>query len=560
MLTSIHIRDFALIQELEISLLPGLTVLTGETGAGKSIIVGALNLVLGDRANTEMIRSGCDEAEIEALFHLKSTASSQGLLQEMGLDDDDGMLVVRRIMTRNGRNRVYLNGRLATLADLRKIVSPLVDIASQHAHTSLLKVEEHRIVLDRLAEVGAIRALYDAAYTQWSQAVSDYHALQGAEKERAERQDYLRFQLQELDEIAPAPGEDESLAQEGRVLGNARELRSAAALTEEQLYSGQAAIASRLVEVERALNGVASADPTLGELARRVDAVRLELEDVAMEARSYRARVDVDPGRLEDVESRLSTLHQLMRKYGPELEDVVSKHEDLRQQLSDYECYDDRVAALQARVSDDRTSLENAGRRLREVRTRVALEACVEIEGALAELDMPEARVEWRIDPLSEPAQHGMDDIEILLSANIGETLRPLAQIASGGELSRIMLALRHVLAGAETVDLYVFDEIDTGVGGGVAERIGKKLQSTAVNRQVLCITHLPQVACYADQHLRVHKEVDDGRTNTQVVTLTQAERNEEIARLLAGVEVTEQARAHAAELLSGAQLRQLIS
>jgi DNA repair protein RecN (Recombination protein N) len=254
------------------------------------------------------------------------------------------------------------------------------------------------------------------------------------------------------------------------------------------------------------------------------------------------------------VESRLSALQRLKRKYGPELDDVLTKQQAIRAEIDAFDGYDARAAKLQAGVVEHRSELEDAGRRLREKRTQVAQKACAEIESSLADLGMPETRVQWRIDPLDEPVQHGMDQVEILLSTNVGEDLRPLAQIASGGELSRIMLALRHVLSSADTVDLYVFDEVDTGVGGSVAERIGKKLQSTANSRQVFCITHLPQVACYADQHLRVFKEVNEGRTSTRVLALAMGERQEEIARLLAGVEVTEEARAHAAVLLTGAQ------
>lgn len=554
MLSSLHIRDFALIERLEVPFSSGLTVLTGETGAGKSIIVGALNLVLGDRANTEVIRSGCDEAEVSALFHLNPDASTQMQLQSMGLADDDGMLVVRRVVTRNGRNRVYLNGRMATLADLKKIVSPLVDIASQHAHTSLLKVEEHRKMLDSFALVVEHRDAYNHAFERWVQVVRDYHELQNSEQERSERQNYLRFQLQELDELAPKALEDEQLAQESRVLSNAQAIRYAAETTEELIYSGQATIAEKLVEIERSLNAVASVDPTLKELAIRVDAARIELEDVAMEARSFRSQVEVDPARLDRVESRLSALQRLKRKYGPELDDVLTKQQAIRAEIDAFDGYDAREAKLQASVVEHRSELEDAGRRLREKRTQVAQKACTEIEASLADLGMPETRVQWRIDPLDEPVQHGMDQVEILLSTNVGEDLRPLAQIASGGELSRIMLALRHVLSAADTVDLYVFDEVDTGVGGSVAERIGKKLQATANSRQVFCITHLPQVACYADQHLRVFKEVTEGRTSTRVLALPMGERQEEIARLLAGVEVTEEARAHAAVLLTGAQ------
>ena len=553
MLTSLRIQNLALIDELEISLAGGLTVLTGETGAGKSIIVGALNLVLGDRATGDVIRQGKSEAQVEALFHLEAGSPTQAALAEMGMDDEDAMLVARRVLTRRGRNRVYLNGRLATLSDLRRVVGPLVDISSQHAHTSLLKVGQHIAILDRFGDLASARSEYVEVWREWRAAERELRQLTTTVQGRGDRADFLRFQLSEIEELDPRPGEDTELVAELQILQNAASLRGAAETVEHELYGGGHAVCDTLTTVERAVRAVCDADPELGQLAERIESARIDLEDVALEARQYRLRVDVDPRRLGEVEERLDALRRLMRKHGPGLEDVLARGDRMRKELDALDRYDDALAALQSRVSDARLAAERRARALREARRRTAREVTRAVEEPLADLGMPGARFVVSIEPSAELQAHGADDVEFQLSSNPGEPPLPLARIASGGELSRIMLALKHVLAAADTVDCYVFDEVDTGVSGAVAERIGVKLREAAATRQAICITHLPQVAVHATQQLRVHKTLVDGRTVSRVDTLDPAERREEIARLLAGVEVTAQARAHAAEMLSAA-------
>lgn len=552
-LTSIRIRNLALIDDLEIHLAAGLTVLTGETGAGKSIIVGALNLVLGDRASGDTIRQGADSAEVEALFELAGATEAQVRLEEMGLADDDGALVVRRIISRSGKNRVYLNGRMATLSDLKRVVGPMVDISSQHAHTSLLKVPEHRVVLDRFGQAGELVTEYGGAYDAWRASVASLRGMTDAEQNRGERVDFLRFQLTEIEDVDPRPGEEAALLAEEQVLSNASDLLHSAGFAEEALYSGGRAVTDSLNSVERELRSMADADPTLGTLAERVECARLELEDIALEARAYRSRVEVDPRRLVVVEERIDVLRRLCRKHGPDVEDVLTKAETMRAELSTLEDYEHQLEAAQTRAVEGRKAAERVGRALSEARRAAARKAAAQVETQLADLGMPGSRLVVVIEPLEDLAPHGADRVELMLSANVGEEPRPLARVASGGELSRIMLAIKHVLASAITVDCYVFDEVDTGVSGAIGDCIGRKLRETAATRQALCITHLPQVACHAHQQLRVHKEVNDGRTVTRVSEVLDDARIEEIARLLAGIEVTEQARAHARSLLDRA-------
>jgi DNA repair protein RecN (Recombination protein N) len=557
-LSSIRIRNLALIDDLEIALGAGLTILTGETGAGKSIIVGALNLLLGDRASAELIRQGQNEAEVEALFHLSPTDEVQLLLADMELADDDGMMVVRRVLSRAGKNRVYINGRLATLTGLRAVVSPLIDISSQHAHTSLLKVAEHRAILDRFGDLTSVRASYHSRFEAWRSAHQQLTSLMTAEADRSHRLDMLEFQASEIDEVSPTSGEERELASEIEVLRHAKDLRDAATKTERELHSRSGSVTDQLGDIEQTLRDAAHADPSLEAMAARVESARIEIEDLGMEARDYRSRIHVDKKRLTEAEDRLDALRRLMRRYGPELDQVVARRVAIAEELATLEAFDDRLAALQEASSTARSEAERHAQRLTEARRRTGKRAAAAVVKQLEDLGMGGARLAVSVEPTGNLTPLGSDHVEFLLSSNIGEPPMPLARIASGGELSRILLAIKHVLAETDSVHCYVFDEVDTGVSGGVAERIGVKLFETARSRQALCITHLPQVASHADTQLRVEKQVKAGRTVTHVRTLNAAERQEEIARLLAGMEVTEQARAHAAEMLEQAARQHL--
>ncbi|MFT7623470.1 MAG: DNA repair protein RecN (Recombination protein N) [Myxococcota bacterium] len=547
MLTSIRIQNLALIDDVEIRLEPGLTVLTGETGAGKSVIVGALSLILGDRANAELIRQGLDEGEVEALFHLRDDAEAQKTLMSRGLAEEDGTLVMRRVLSRSGRNRVYLNGRLSTLSDLRAIVGPLVDISSQHAHTSLLRVAEHREILDRFGDLDQARSRYDAVYAAWHDAAAELDRMVRAARDRTERGHLLRFQLAEIDEVEPCPGEEDELVTEREVLRHADGLRQAAETAQGHIGNS---VLRALGQAELALRVVSDQDPEMASMAERVEAARLELEDVSIEARDYRRKIKIDPRRLDQVEDRIAALRRLTRKHGPDLEDVLIRRDALRKELAELETLDGRLEGMQAELDEHHQKAIREARVLTKARRTTGRDAGRLVEAQLADLGMPGAQLVVQVDSLTVLGPQGADRVEFLLSANTGEEPLPLAKIASGGELSRIMLALKRVLASANTVDCYVFDEVDTGVSGAIADRIGVKLRETAARRQALCITHLPQVACHAEHQLRVHKEVVDGRTVTRVSSLHRDDRLEEIARLLAGAEVTDQARAHAAELL----------
>ncbi len=554
MLASLRIAKLALIDDLEIPLSPGLTVLTGETGAGKSIIVGAVGLILGDRAAPELIRQGEDEASVEVLFDVEAGGPAAEHLSSVGVAVEDGQLSARRTVNRAGKSRAYINGRLSTLAELKRTVGPLIDLSSQHAHTSLLDTATHRVILDRFGELGRVMADYTEQFTAWRSAEAAWRELLAAEKGRAERVELLRFQVSEIDAVAPRRGEEQALEQELHVLRHASELLSATREVEDRLYGRRGALTEALADLERTLSHAATRDATLAQLAARLESTRIELEDVGQEVRAYRSRVTVDPRRLAQAEERFTELDRLSRRFGPTVDEVVDRRAALSTELEALEGFDERVQALERSAKQARVLVEAAAHRLSEARRRVARRVTEQIEAQLADLGMKNARFEVQLQAAATLGPAGLDAVEFLLSSNVGEAPLPLARIASGGELSRIMLALKRVLGEVDTVELYVFDEVDTGVSGAVAERIGQKLRETARRRQALCITHLPQVACQADAHLRVHKAVEGGRTVTRVTPLDGAGRLEELAQLLAGVEVTDVARAHAAELLARAR------
>jgi DNA repair protein RecN (Recombination protein N) len=553
MLTSLRIQNLALIDELEITLEPGLTVLTGETGAGKSIIVGALSLALGDRPRPDSVREGAEQAVVEVLFDLDEVPASQSLLDSMGVADEDSQLVVRRVLNRKGKSRVYLNGRLSTISDLKRVVGPLVDISSQHAHTNLLKVPEHRAILDRYADLDEFLSEYRTAFDAWKASRAQLKSLLEAERDRVDRLDVLRFQLNEIEDVSLKPGEAVELSAEVKVLRSAADLIEAATHAENLISHGTHPVLDSLSDAETSLRRMGDADPTLELLASRLDSARIELEDIALEARDYRHRIEVDPRRLAFVEERLDSIRRLCRKYGPEEANVLERERCMRAELSDLEEYDERLAERQAEVEERHAAVLRAGRKLTQARTKAAASVGDDISAEVAGLGMPKAQFNVVVRPLEELQPHGADHVEFMLSSNVGEVPKPLSRVASGGELSRVMLALKRVLGRVDTVACYVFDEVDSGVSGAVAEQIGIKLKETARARQALCITHLPQVACHAEHQLRVHKEVADGRTVTRVTALGFEERREEIARLLAGLKVTDEARAHAEILLADA-------
>ncbi len=564
MLSLLRVRHFAIIDELEVELGPGLNVFTGETGAGKSILVRALELVLGGRGRPEVVRAGEARAEVEALFDLSDAPSVRERLAASGHEPGDE-LIVRRVLSSSGRTRAYVDGRLVPARWLRQFGGLLADICSQHEHHSLTDPATHLEALDAFAQVDALRGRVAAAFERLRVAAEERARLERLAAERADREDLLRFQLQEIEALDPRPGELDALEQERARLAHAGRLVEAASGAERALYAAEDAVVDVLARVEGELQEACRHDEALREPLERVAEARALLEDAALELGRYARRVQADPARLVEVEERLHRLRRLARKHGGSLEEVLARRTVLAEELASLDAVEEALQRAEEAVERVRREAAEAALALR-ARRREAAERLGDAIGAeLRSLGMGEARVEValrsiqghdddfqvegaRLTPL------GIDRAELLVAPNRGEPPRPLRRIASGGELSRALLAVRKVLAGASPAGVHVFDEVDAGVGGAVAEVIGRKLHEVSRHHQVLCITHLPQVAAYADRHFRVEKRLVEERTQSVVRPLSEVERKEELARMLGGVRVGHAARAAAEDLLRGAR------
>ena len=555
MLTLLAIRDFAIIDRLEVELESGLVVITGETGAGKSILINALHLLLGGRASHDLIREGAEAAEVQAVFELAPDAALLERLRQQGLDDG-GALRIRRLIHRTGRNRVFINDRTVSLGRLAELAGGLVDISGQHEHVGLTDEDSHLDVLDAFGRLGAERARTAAAVEAWRAAERELAALRRAERQRAEREDYLRFALARIDEVDPEPDEDEQLEAERLRLANAERLAAGLDDAVGRLYEAEGSAVEQIGRAVKEVEGLQRFDPGLaGPIASLTEGLRA-VEDGAGELRDHAAGLQSDPARLDQIEQRLQALRGLMRSHGPGLPAVLERRAELAAELAELQRIESRRAELAAERDQALAAALERAEALSAERRAAAERLGERLRAELAALAMPEARFEVEISPGGREAlgEHGFDRVRFLFNANPGEGLRPLAKVASGGELSRLLLAIKAVLAETDPVAVYVFDEVDAGVGGAVAEVIGDKLAAVARAHQVLCITHLPQIAAAGAAHYTVYKTVTGGRTVSGIGRLGRTEqRIEELARMLAGREVTARARAHARELLERA-------
>ena len=552
MLTLLKISGFALIDEAEIAFGPGLTAVTGETGAGKSILVEALGLLRGARAGADLIRTGRDEARVEAIVELPESSAARARLLADGRAHEDG-LVVRRTIARGGRGRAHLGGSLATAADLAGLVGPLIDIASQHDQQSLTDPESQLAILDAFAENAALRNEMAAAYAARAAAAAALAGFAADARARAEREDLLRFQLGELDAARPVPGEEQALAAERERLRGAERFYAATAGGEETLYAGDGAVSERIAAVLRDLEPLAALDPALAPQVERLRDAGAAVEDVARDLGRYARGVRSDPARLAEIDERLFLLSRLTRKHGGSVADLAARRDALAAELAEVARYDDALAARQAAADQADARAAAAAAALSASRKQAASSLEKKVAATLRELGFASARLPLLLEA-RELGPTGVDRVRFLFAPNPGEEPRPLARIASGGELSRVMLGVKQALARTDQVLTYVFDEVDAGVGGGAAEVIGRKLKRIAADRQVIVITHLAQVAAFADAHVRVTKTVARGKTRVAIEPLSESERAAEIARMLAGAAPSPQAAAHADEMLRAAR------
>ncbi len=541
MLTHLRVQSLAIIDELEVAFGPGLNVVTGETGAGKSILVAALQLVLGARGRPELVRTGAERAEVEALFDVRADPGAQERAVALGFDAG-AELLIRRVVEAEGRSRAYVNGRLATNSQLVALAAGLVDISSQHEHHSLVDPASHVGYLDAYAGIQAEVGQLTQAWRAWKDLADQLDALLA--RVREDRGDLVRFQLGELERAEISPDE----TAEATRLRHASALGDLCARAEERLYAGDGAVTTLLSRVTADLDAALRFDPSLAPLAEQVRGAGAELDDAARTLGRYARSVRADPTRLAELDERLHEQKRLHRKFGDDLDAARAR---LRAELAELDSAGQRVSELEAARGAHREDVERRARHLSERRRAEARTLGDAITDELASLGMGEARVDVAIADAGLGAS-GVDRVEFLIATNRGEDPRPLRKVASGGELSRALLAVKRVLASMGPVGVYVFDEVDSGVGGAVADVIGAKLAEVARHHQVLCITHLPQIASRGDRHFHVAKDVAGDRTRSRIRRLEGEQRVEEIARMLGGTRVSETTRGAARELLDG--------
>ena len=539
MLRFLSIQNLAVIETLQLEFTAGLNVLTGETGAGKSILVEAVGLLLGGRAAPDLVRTGADLAVVQAVFD----------------DRHDEELIVRREVSAAGRSRAFVNGTLATTASLRDLGARLVDLHGQHEHQALLDPASHLDVLDQHAGLADLRGAAAAAFGALTDATAALGRAQAEEADKSARAELAAFQLGEIDRARLRPGEDEELAALKQLLSSAERIRRLCEEAYALLYESDQAVVANLSRAWKKVEELAALDAKAAPYLEAREAIGSHLDDLARFLRGYGAGIDASPARLQEVEDRLALVERLKRKYGPTLGDVVARQERLSAELAHLGSLADRIAALAAETDRARAAYVEKAGRLSAARRAAAPRLSRAIEKQLAELALERCRFEVRFGRPDAPEGRwtaaGTDEVEFYLSPNPGEDPRPLARIVSGGELSRIMLALKTLASTDQPGKSLVFDEVDAGIGGRVADAVGSKLKRLGERFQVLCITHLPQIAAYADAHFHISKRVKQGRTLTAVDRLDRAGRVDELARMLAGADVTDRARATARELLA---------
>lgn len=558
MLAELRIVNFALIEQLHIRFQPGFTVLTGETGAGKSLLIDAIGLLVGGRASTEQIRSGEDEAQLEARFHLTATHS---LLQHLRSQDiigpKDNELILRRILSRSGRHRVYINGSLCPLRVLEDLGGTLVDIHGQHEQQSLLAGANQLEAVDGFGTILPLRARYEDAYREWNDLSGQIEAMHQAATGRDRLEEMLRFQVQEIDQAGLQDGEEAALHSERQRLVHAHRLRELAEEAYAQMQADEEGVLVRLGRVSRHLGELKQTDPAMQECEQQAREALIQLKDLSIRLREYADQLEANPDRQEQLEDRLDLIQRLKKKYGGSIDAVLATAAQARAELEGMETHESRVSELTSKRDAAFQLLSDLAKQLTRKRREAAKRLRGLVAAELEALKMEQSALE--IEVLSDDVPDafgptGRDRVEFLLSGNIGEPPKPLSRIASGGELSRIMLALKTVLAETDHVPVLVFDEIDTGVGGAVAAAMGTRLRKLGGFHQVFCITHLPQVASQAQHHLLVEKSQDGKRTMTSVRSLSGIGREEEIARMLGGTTITKKVRETAAELIAGAK------
>jgi len=567
MLLELSIRNFAIIEDISIRLKPGLTILSGETGAGKSIIINAVNLLLGGRASTTLIRTGADGAELEALFDVPAKSPLANTMADVGYDPGEG-LMVRRLISRSDRHRVYVNGRLATMQTLGELTAHLASISGQHANQSLLREEEHLTILDQFGGLMNLRRKYHLAYNQILPVINREQELLNQRSHQDEQLALLKFQRQEIEQAAISIDEDTTLEKERRRLKSSESLLRIVRGCVEQLYSKNNAVVETLFQMSKEMTRAGDMDEQLMVVAASLENLAYDAEDLVNGLNTYLKDIDLDSQRLETVEARIDLLNKLKRKFGGSLEKVLEYGEEINQRLAEIENIDDTLTEIKADLENRHRELCRLAGELTAGRGRAARKLSAAVEQQLADLKMAGTQFSVTLTDLAAGkdtppylvdgkrllSPTGGNGAAFLIAPNVGETAKPLAAIASGGELSRVVLALKAIEAESDALETIIFDEVDAGIGGATADQVGRKLALLARSHQVVCITHLPQIACYGDHHFRIEKQVRKARTHTTITQLNPDQRVVEIARLLGGENITPTTMANAKEMLGQAR------
>jgi len=552
MLTQIQIKNFALIDDLSIRLGNGFNVLTGETGAGKSIIIDAITTILGERASTDLIRTGANRALVEAAFDLSDNPKAREKAIELGFDVDDGLLLISRELASGGKSQSRINGRLSTLSMLKEITSGLIDVHGQHEHQTLLAVESHLDILDQWCgkEILELRAKVEELFSVLQGLKSELERLRKDERERARMLDLYEFQRSEIEAAKLTPGEDEELAAERIRLANAEKLHELASEVYTSISgSGMESGATDMLSAALSqLQAMAALDDSISQVLQDLETALYAAEQAQAVVRDYRDEIEFNPDRLAEVEERLDLIRTLKRKYGDSIEEIIAYSQKVAAKIDGLAHSEERSAELNESIKQAEDELMGVARKLSDKRKAGALKFAKAVESELADLAMAGTRFDVSFAETA-PGSRGIDQVEFVISPNPGEPLKPLAKIASGGEISRVMLALKTVMAGADRVPTLIFDEVDTGIGGLTAQILGQKLSAVAKTAQVICVTHLPQIASRADNHLSVEKILEGERTAIRVHEVEGESRVQEIARMLGGAEAAEE---HAREMLRG--------
>ena len=554
MLQELTIDNLAIIKHLTLDFASQMTVLTGETGAGKSIIIDAVGLLAGGRGSQEYIRRGEDKLSLQGQFAIPDDPAFNDLLDSMGIDHEDGMLIISRDIHRNGRNIIRVNGELINTTMLRKIGAHLVDIQGQNEHQQLMQPETHLGMLDQFAGAAETPLLdaYQERYRDYVKLKAAVNKKQANEQQWAQRLDMLRYQVKEISDTNLKPNEEDELTSERDRLEHFQQINNALQQAVTTFNEGENPVLDQIATVMDAINGIADFDDAYDQLSKSLNDAYYALQDVANEAGQQLDLLEFDDGRLAEIDQRLTTIGDLEHKYGDQVKDVLNYYAKIKKELDEMESTADSNSNLEERLKAAEEELRKIGKQLSQVRQKAAHELAKRVHQQLQELYMSKAdfEVHFANHGTDQFTPTGIDEVEFYIRTNPGETMGPLAKIASGGELSRVMLALKTIFAQNEGVTSIIFDEVDTGVSGRVAQAIADKIKLIAAHSQVLCITHLPQVAAVAQHHFLIKKGVHDNRTTTRVTALSADQRVDELARMLSGEKITQLTREHAQELL----------